>query len=280
MVWLASYPKSGNTWFRVFLSNLLEERDEPAHINQLKQTPIVSSRTIFDQLVGIPSSDLTPDMVHRIQPEVFKLLSEQNPEVQFYKVHDANFPLPDGEPFIPPEITRGVVYFIRNPLDVCVSFAHHLARNVDEAVRVLNDDDFGFCMKTNVLHHQLRQRVYSWSSHVKSWLDAGLPVHVMRYEDMQADPYQSFSQALQFLGLEYPSERIEKAIKFSTFTRLKEQEEKDGFKEKNRKAESFFRKGEVNDWKNRLSEQQVEIIVKKHKEVMKEYGYIDWNRLE
>ncbi|NBC83043.1 MAG: sulfotransferase domain-containing protein [Bacteroidetes bacterium] len=273
IVWLASYPKSGNTWFRVFLSNLLDVRDAPAHINELRQTPIISSRPMFDQLTGIASSDLPPDIIHAWQPDVFRHIAANSTELQFFKIHDANFPLKDGQLFIPPEITKGVLYFVRNPLDVCVSFAHHMAKDIDHAVKVLNNESFGFCMHSTNLSHQLRQLVSDWSSHVKSWTESHLPVHVMRYEDMLENPEKTFSEALEFLDLSYKKEDIEKAIKFSKFAQLKAQEQQEGFKEKNIKAKSFFRKGVTNDWKNHLSQEQVNAIVEKHKDVMKRFGY-------
>ena len=70
IIWLASYPKSGNTWFRVFLTNLRGEEDGPAQINKLGSTPIASARGIFDDEAGIEASDLTPDEIDRLRPEI------------------------------------------------------------------------------------------------------------------------------------------------------------------------------------------------------------------
>ena len=61
IVWLASYPKSGNTWFRVFLSNLLSKANQPVDINNLFAAPIASNRQLFDEATGLSSSDLTAD---------------------------------------------------------------------------------------------------------------------------------------------------------------------------------------------------------------------------
>src|SRR6056297_2434972 len=76
-IWLASYPKSGNTWFRVFLSNLFSETPEPADINSLHETPIASARQPFDEATGLPSSDLTFEEVDHLRPEVYRFQANE-----------------------------------------------------------------------------------------------------------------------------------------------------------------------------------------------------------
>ena len=75
IVWMASYPKSGNTWFRVFLSNLFSASTREVHINDLSETTISSNRTIIDSYLGIHSSELTAEEIDRIRPLVFRRLS-------------------------------------------------------------------------------------------------------------------------------------------------------------------------------------------------------------
>ncbi|MDX9697324.1 MAG: hypothetical protein RBT49_16150, partial [Bacteroidales bacterium] len=86
IVWLASYPKSGNTWFRVFLTNLLNEKTEPAHINDLTETSISSSRKIFDDYTGLSSSDLSFDEIDKLRPDVYRMQSDESAELLFKKV--------------------------------------------------------------------------------------------------------------------------------------------------------------------------------------------------
>ncbi|KAB2870631.1 MAG: sulfotransferase domain-containing protein, partial [Bacteroidales bacterium] len=89
IVWLASYPKSGNTWFRVFLSNLLSESDQPADINNLYATPIASSRELFDEATGLSSAELTLDEIDILRPGVYSYAARNSKEILFQKVHDA-----------------------------------------------------------------------------------------------------------------------------------------------------------------------------------------------
>jgi hypothetical protein len=276
IIWLASYPKSGNTWFRVFLTNLLRDSDQPADINQLEKTPIASARAVFDDAVGIEAADLSNDEVDRLRPEVYRFLSHQARETRFLKIHDAYTFLDHSSPLVPPEATRGAIYIIRSPLDVAVSFANHLDATLDKAVERMAEEDFCFSHRPGRLHDQLRQRLLSWSGHVRSWTEAeNLEVHVMRYEDMKQHPEETFTRAVTFAGLEKSREQIKKALEFSDFSEMQRQEKEKGFKEKSLKAEAFFRKGEVGAWRNVLTNNQVKKIIEKHGEVMKRFGYLD-----
>jgi hypothetical protein len=275
IIWLASYPKSGNTWFRVFLSNLFNDSQEPADINNLHETPIASARQPFDEVTGLPSSDLTFQEVEQLRPEVYRYQAQELDGIQYRKVHDAYTYLEDGSPLFPIDVSLGAIYFMRNPLDVLISFAHHSAKEPAEMIEVLNDPDKAFGKSPKRLFNQLRQKLSTWSGHVKSWVDQqNIPVHVMRYEDMRRSPKNTFLQAVNFLNLEVGEESVEEALKKSDLSVLKEQEKKNGFKEKMIKADSFFRKGQVGEWKEVLTKDQVDQIVNEHAEVMKRFGYL------
>ncbi|NOZ51459.1 MAG: sulfotransferase domain-containing protein, partial [Chloroflexi bacterium] len=80
IIWLASYPKSGNTWMRVFLTNYLRDSDEPAEINNLDGGPIASARDIFDRVIGVESSDLTAEEIDRFRPAVYEQVAAESDE--------------------------------------------------------------------------------------------------------------------------------------------------------------------------------------------------------
>jgi hypothetical protein len=275
IVWLASYPKSGNTWFRVFLSNLFQNNSRPAHINELKETGIASARNIFDEVTGLPSEDLTHEEIDELRPEVYQWIAEEAEEFVFKKVHDAYTYLPDGRPLFPPEASHSVIYFLREPLDVAVSFAHHSAKKPVEMIKALNNPDFSFCGKRNRFYNQLRQKLGTWSQHVKSWVDQdNIPVHVMRYEDMKKDSFQTFKSAVRFLGLDKSDEEIKNAIELSDLSVLQEQEKEEGFREKSIRAESFFRKGSIGEGKQMFSKQEINQIIDNHMDILQRFGYL------
>lgn len=277
IVWLASYPKSGNTWFRAFLANLLRDGDQPAIINELESGPIASARRPLDEAVGYDSSNLTFDEIDLLRPEVYRHLATTAKEPLFIKVHDACTFLPDGRPLFPPEASHGVLYFIRNPLDVCVSFAHHGGHdNYDKIIRRMADAENCFCDAETLEFNQLRQKLFTWSGHALSWVEAPhLRVHVVRYEDMKLHPEKTFQTAAAFAGLSDDAERVRKAVQFSSFPELRRQEEQIGFREKLPRAKSFFRKGEIGSWREALTPSQAQRIIDDHAAVMRRFGYLD-----
>lgn len=276
IVWLASYPKSGNTWTRTFISNLKNEKEEPSSIRALGVGKIASARNIFDDYAGIEASDLLPREIQDLRPEVYDAYSDDQIEIQYMKIHDALGVTSTGRIDVSEYATRKAVYIVRNPLDVCVSFAHHNNDTVENTVKNLNDSEYAFCKAKNTIPMQLRQDLRSWSLHVKSWLETkAFPVHLMRYEDMVTHPHKTFQEMAAFAELPCDNENIARAVKFSSFDELKKQEEKEGFYEKNHNSKSpFFRKGKVGSWREELSEELAELLIKEHAEVMHQLGYL------
>lgn len=276
IVWLASYPKSGNTWFRVFLSNLLSDSEESVNINHLHPSRIASNRSIIDFYLGTQSSELIPDEIERLRPEIYRFVSKESETDVFFKTHDAWELNADGYPLFPEEVTKGVIYFIRNPLDVAVSFAFHNNTNFDKAIINMNDNNFRLCLNNSKLLNQIPQHLLSWSGHVISWVHkSNLPVHVMRFEDMIDKPERTFSKALEFLKISFTDKQLFHALQKSSFERLSIQEAEFGFKEKYIFSKKFFRSGTRNNWKQYLEQKQVYKIINHHRIIMKEFGYLD-----
>jgi aryl sulfotransferase len=276
IIWLASYPKSGNTWFRVFLTNLLRGGDMPADINELERTPIAGARELFDEEVGFEASDLTADEIDRLRPKFYTHLAENAEEQLYMKIHDAYTFLEDSDPLIPQKATRCALYFIRNPLDVGVSLAHHSGWDYATSAINMANNAFAFCSKPDRLHNQLRQKLLSWSNHVLSWVDSTpFPVCVIRYEDMKSQPMETFTKAIRFAGHGHTADQIQKAIDFSSFDVVQGQEKAVGFQERSPVSSRFFRKGEVGSWREELNEDQANKIVRDHGEVMRRFGYLD-----
>lgn len=273
--WLASYPKSGNTWFRTFLRNLLEDGDAPVDINDLSTGSIASARPWLDEVLGFDTAELWPDEVDRLRPEVYRWTLRDG-EPGYHKIHDAYTLTTAGEPLVSREATLGALYIVRNPLDVAPSLANHDQSTVDEAIAVMANPLHALARNRKGLAHQVRQKLLSWSQHVTSWVDApGLRLMVLRYEDMQSDPLTSFTRAAEFLQLPREPARIEKAIRFSRFEVVAQQESEHGFRERPPQAQRFFRQGTSGGWRDKLSKAQVARIVADHAPVMRRFGYLD-----
>jgi hypothetical protein len=278
IIWLASYPKSGNTWFRAFLANLSQNSDQPADINELEGSPIASSRLLFDEATGLSSSDLTQEEIENLRPQVYTYIANNAKDVIFHKIHDAYTYTSEGCALVPESATKAVIYFVRNPLDVAVSFAHHANLGFESIVKFMNDNNYAFCSKSTKLHMQLMQRLLSWSNHAQSWVDnSRLPIHVVRYEDMMINPLATFMEAIQFCGFKFTMSQIENAILKSSFNELQKQENEKGFREKSPESIRFFRKGKIGSWKEELPLELVNQIICDHRGMMTRFGYLTEN---
>lgn len=274
--WLASYPKSGNTWMRAFISNLKKGTGEAVDINQLNTGEIASSYGWVEQALGVEIDEMSQDEIDRLRPQAYAWLTREAAEPEYHKIHDAYTRLRDGQPLFPAHAARGTLYIVRNPLDVAISFAHHCHCDIDQAILNMGDPAFSFCGSGKRLHSQLRQKLLSWSGHVESWLDApGMSRMVVRYEDMQANPLETFTAAARFLELPSDEPSILRALDNCKMETLQKQEAGKGFKERMPKAASFFRKGIVGDWVETLTREQVDAIIRNHEQVMARLGYLD-----
>lgn len=273
--WLASYPKSGNTWLRTFLHNLRRDGDDPANINSPDDSLIASACSWIDDVLGFDIDDLTPEEVDRLRPEVYRWATNDG-ETQFHKIHDAYTLSTDGEPIVSRAGTLGAVYLVRNPLDVSESLANHFNCTLDRAIAFMGDETSVLTSRRGESNLQVRQRVLSWSGHVTSWIDApGLHREVLRYEDMLARPIETFGRAAAFLGLPTETSRIEKSIRFSEFSELSRQETEQGFEERPAHTATFFQRGEAGAWRDHLSADQVARVIADHGPTMRRLGYID-----
>ena len=288
-VWLASYPKSGNTWFRMLVANLSAKDNQPIDINDLPERGgIASARGPFDHLLLIDSGLLTHDEIDCLRPRVYEELArgaeddeydkpEDVPPVRFVKAHDAYTLTPDGEPLLAGRRgAAGAIVIVRDPRDVAPSLANHNRGSIDDAIAFMNDPNAGFCVKTSRQHNQFRQTLPGWSGHVASWLEqTDIPMHLIRYEDLQADTLGTFRRAMNFAGRDAGEQDILRAVGFSQFSELKTQEQTKGFSEAPRPQAggNFFRRGEVGAWRDELTAEQVARIEAEHAPMMRRLGY-------
>ena len=271
--WLASYPRSGSTWLRALLTNYLRPAAMPASINDLVGGPSLARRERFDRILGVDSLRLAPAEVRALLPRFHSRLAAQVPPRSFVKVHRAFGLLDDGTPIFPREATAGVVYIVRNPLDVAVSYAHHAAVTLDRMVAWMND---GAAAVAHSGPGVLPQPLGTWSEHVSGWLDQRLfPVLVVRYEDLLAAPVKTFSAVLRHAGLEVDAQRVRWAIFHSRFALLQRQEADRGFREGAPHGGPFFRLGSAGSWRASLDGAQARKLLAAHEATMARFGYAE-----
>ena len=273
IVWLCSYPKSGNTWFRLFLSHLLYSAGEqnPFYLDPI---PTATSRSFLEQYSDLELSDLTNQEVQDLRPLLYDEVSSTAGQTVFVKTHDACVRLKSGKLLISERATQGVIYIVRNPLDIATSYAFHLNKTTDEAIAKMNEEAF-YSAADHKLDPQITYFMGSWSHHVHSWTskDLGVPVFILKYEDMLKDPLKWFTKALTFAGISKKAIEILAAIESTDFKKLTAAEDKIPFFEKHVEAPRFFRKGKAGAWKEELTSHQVNQLLSDHGEMMNQMGY-------
>ncbi|WCM28758.1 sulfotransferase domain-containing protein [Sphingomonas sp. QA11] len=275
--WLASYPKSGNTWLRLLLANYFSETDDPHDINAPGVTRgVARSRWLFDNFLGLSSSDLLPHEALALQPQVYHVMARRNAAPVWLKVHDRQQRLEDGSWLFPPAASGVAVYIIRNPLDVAVSNAFHDGHaDMERAVAKLCDPAMTIGTRAS---SQIPQHLGDWSAHVSSWVDqSDIPVLVLRYEDMLADTAGALARVIAFARPETTivPDRIDQAVRHCQIEALQSAEREHGFREAPRRTTQFFRSGRAGDWLAHLSIAQADRIRSAHLPVMRRFGYAE-----
>lgn len=271
VIWLASYPKSGNTWLRAFLHNLLRNPDRPMAINELDKFCLGDSQAGWYQHVsGRSPAEMSKQEVAELRPKVHQAFTQVFPDSVFAKTHNLLGEV-FGHPLVNMDCTAGAIYVLRNPLDVTVSLGHHFGLTLDQSVAFMANPQAG----TENDEINAFEFYGTWSQHVASWTREGNEGMIwIRYEDLLRKTNQTFGQVAGYLGLKPPRQRLERAIKFSSFKVLRGQEEREGFRERSKHAERFFRVGKASQWRSTLSTAQVDAIVEAHGEQMERFGYL------
>ncbi len=271
IIWIASYPKSGNTWTRAFLHNLFRDPMSSFNINDMALINVNEAATAnFRELDPRPWEEWTNENVAKMRPYVQDKIAASQSHTVFVKTHLAVLQV-RGHPTINMNATAGAIYLIRNPLDVVLSFADHQGLMIDRLIELLNLKNY----ETPNTKTMVNEPMGCWSQHVESWTARPNPgLHVMRYEDMIASPVKCFGGLVKFLRLDASRSRVERAVRNSSFEVLRRQEEMHGFHERTAAQKHFFRSGRTGEWKEVLTEEQVAKICAVHRDQMARYGYL------
>jgi len=272
IVWMASYPKSGNTWTRMFLANYIANGDKPIPINMAHRFAMGDSiaKTYYMVAGGrFDTNDL--ELTLSLRHKVLRGIVANNADINLVKTHNART-VARGVTLIPEDVTRSAVYLIRNPLDMVLSYARHYGMTPEEAVYTVSHVDNA----NPPTPETVAQFMGSWSDHVRSWTGkSAYPVLVLRYEDLLADPHTHFAKFVEHVGLPVEPERLDRAIKFASFKELSAQEKTQGFVEKSQESERFFAKGTSDQWKTDLTPRLVKQMKRAHRKVMTQFGYLE-----
>ena len=272
IVWLASYPKSGNTWLRVFLANYLLDRKEPMPINQVHRIGMGDAiEKAYRMVAGGPVDLSDPRRSVALRPEVLRRIVANGAQINLVKTHNCRAKAL-GVELVPAPLTRSAIYILRNPLDMVLSYARHYGATPEAAAVAIGRSDNTVAPGWG----SVTQFLGNWSEHVLGWTRCrDFPVLTLRYEDMQAAPEAAFDKALRHIGVPVDGERLERAVRFSSFEELQRQEASGGFVERSAHSERFFDSGRTGRWRDELSAEAAERIRREHGRVMREFGYLE-----
>lgn len=272
ILWLASFPKSGNTWARALLANYLTGGDKPVALNTLPQLAVADSQLWpYEKAAGRKLPDASLKDIMPLKPRAHALLAGKPDALIFAKTHSA-LTLFDGVATITPAVTAGAIYILRNPLDVTLSYADHYGLTHAQTVEAMASPH----LMTKGRADRAPEFLGDWSAHVRGWMRApGLKRLMLRYEDMQTDTAASLTRILTFLEQQVDPDRVARAVRHSSFETLQGQEALTGFRERSRNQKRFFRAGTAGQWRENLAPELVARTVQAHRDVMAEYGYLD-----
>ena len=254
IIWLASYPKSGNTWVRSFLSAYYFTEDGTFEFDLLENFKKFPSEDFIKDKLQDPG-----EIIRFWKPVQEQIIEKQ--ETTFLKTHNCLMSL-NGNKFTTTRFTKGVIYIIRDPRNVLTSFSNHTDTSYSEALDfMLKEDTVLFNKKTK--NYNSVDFLSSWSNHYKTWLmNNPFKKKIIKYENLLEDGENEFRNLIKFVnllkGLEdtINENKFRKALETTTFINLKKKEKEGKFKENvfsntDNKID-FFNLGQKNNWRNLL----------------------------
>ncbi|MBZ8118815.1 sulfotransferase domain-containing protein [Roseovarius sp. LXJ103] len=254
VIWLASYPKSGNTWIRSLLAHYFMPPGKAPDINNLRQFTTADVRQdFFDAANGGAFQGKGLEEWVRMRGPALRLIAASKQGHHFVKTHCQTIQL-FGADLIPPEITAGAIYVMRNPFDLAPSFARHQSADIDTAIERM-------CLENTVMGTPtgIYDALGRWDDHIARWTEApGLKRRIVRYEDLLKRPAKEMRGLLEdFLSVKVEPQKLARAVKATSFANMQKQEREKGFNERPEGMKAFFAKGQSGVWRTDLTPAQV-----------------------
>ena len=278
IIWLASYPKSGNTWVRSFLSAYyysLEGNFDFKLLKKIRQFP--SSEFFNEKLTSVDEASENWIIAQK------KIV--ENKKICFLKTHNV-FGAYKGKSFTTPEFTAGAIYIVRDPRNVLTSLMNHYSLNENDALKMINSIYRNLKDQNDNDNYSNYTFISSWANNYNSWKNlTNINTLLIKYEDLENDRNNTFLKIIKFANKIINNEKIidnkkfKMAIETTNFDVLKKREEIEGFEEsvysvKDGKNKIFFNLGKKNNYKKLLKVKTSKTIENLFEKEMKELGYL------
>jgi len=279
IIWLASYPKSGNTWVRGFITSLLYTTEGTSNLEDFKKINQYPLKSHFENLTT-DFNDITKfkKYYHKSQD----IINLDN-KIKLLKTHNALLNV-DGDNFSSTKNTLGVIHIVRDPRNVVTSLKHHYSiPDYEKAKEFLFDEKRVIFGNFDKKDYPLPTLLASWKTHYLSWKQVKQNYLLIKYEDLLNNPIKEFSKISDYLSnlltVKISEKKIKNSIKSNSFYNLKKEEQDKGFAESvlsrdGKRKIPFFNLGPKNDWKTLLEEKTAAEIEAKFNNEMKELGYM------
>ena len=282
IIWIASYPKSGNTWIRSLLASYLFSKSGTFNFDLLKHINQFSAGSLStDFKKGFNYEDrISKNWIPH------QVLINRDKKIHFLKTHNALCTINNNK-FTDKLNTAACIYIVRDPRNLVTSLAHHYELNYEKAIKFITNKRkiiFPRILNNKKNNHHDFNFISDWSGHYNSWKNINFcPIKIIKYEDLLADTRNIFISILKFISkftkLDFKEERINNALKTTNFDNLSRIEEEENFEEsvisaKTNKKVKFFYLGKDNDWRKLLDKSTVLKIEEKFKKEMNELNYI------
>lgn len=269
--WIVSYPRSGNTFMRALLANYLSGLDRALTLPELHFSSFGEHvQEFWQELLARPPVERSFEEEFALRERYFGMLKGYlDGKTKIIKSHTPNVDL-NGRSAFQFGANDRVVHVVRHPCDVAISSSHYFSVDLDEAIRRLNTDN----LLNNGHPDNGFEFVGSWRLHTQSWMDcSAAPVLRVRYFDMVQDTAAVLARVVEFMGYPVDPIRIELAVEFSRFGKLRELEKECSFVE-NASNAPFFRMGIPGKWTDTLTVDQARRVVNANAGLMEEFGFM------
>ena len=277
IVWIASYPKSGNTWVRSFLTAYYYCKDGVFDINNLIKIQDYPNKQFF-------KNEVKKGEIHKHWEESQINIVNQK-KIKFLKTHNSLISA-FGKNFTEPKYTLGVIYIIRDPRNVITSVKNHNDfKTYEEALNMMQNDNAVISDYSYLNNHAKTNIINSWRINYQSWLRNNYYRRILiKYEDMLKNPYQTFRDIVIFVNTickfndNFDEKKFNNSIETTSFKKLQELENQGKFTESvysihdNRKVK-FFNQGPDNYWKKNLSHELILKMNDYYKDDLKKFNY-------
>lgn len=277
IIWLASYPKSGNTLLRSILATYFFSEDGEFKFEYLYKIDQFPSIHHFENL-GIDTSN--EKLVFKNFINAQKRINNDKNKIKFFKTHSSLSKIENCN-FTDLDNTLGAIYIVRDPRNVVKSFSHHYDLTIDQATEAMIDQT-RWLARTDTM---FKTFLSSWKINYNSWKQLGNKVLFVKYEDLVNKKKTTLIKVFKFINkigmknLNLDMIKLNKVIKSTEFDKMQFLEKKYDFREgaidpKTKRRKTFFTFGPKNNWKIDLDEKNRVKIEKNFKEEIIELNYV------